>query len=62
MSQQSAEWTAYDELTPRCEKMPKPAGKAMASVFWNAHDIIFIDYLKKEKKSFSYDNLLASAM
>ena len=25
------------------------AGKVLASVFWDAHDILFIDYLEKAK-------------
>ncbi|GFW05264.1 putative DD34D transposase [Trichonephila clavipes] len=45
----SAEWTARDETTPKCGKTQKSAGKVMASVFWDTHAIIFIDYLKKGK-------------
>ncbi|GFV56768.1 mariner transposase [Trichonephila clavipes] len=48
-NRQSAEWTARDEPTPKCGKTQKSAGKVMASVFWNTHVIIFIDYLKKGK-------------
>jgi [histone H3]-lysine36 N-dimethyltransferase SETMAR len=48
-NRQSAEWTARDEVTPKRGKTQKSAGKVMASVFWDAHGIIFIDYLKKGK-------------
>lgn len=30
-------------------KMTLPAKKVMATVFWNARDIIFVDYLEKDK-------------
>lgn len=46
-NRQSAEWTARDEPTPKRGKTQKSAGKVMASVFWDAHGIIFIDYLQK---------------
>ncbi|GFU02053.1 putative DD34D transposase [Trichonephila clavipes] len=48
-NRQSAEWTALDEPTPKSGKTQKSAGKVMASVFWDTHGIILIDYLKKEK-------------
>ena len=48
-NQQSAEWTAHDEPTSKHGKMQRSAGKVMASVFWDAHGIIFIDYLEKGK-------------
>ncbi|GFX60187.1 histone-lysine N-methyltransferase SETMAR [Trichonephila clavipes] len=48
-NRQSAEWTALDEPTPKSGKTQKSAGKVMASVFWDTHRIIFIDYLKKGK-------------
>ncbi|GFT99034.1 putative DD34D transposase [Trichonephila clavipes] len=48
-NRQSAEWTTRDELTPKCGKTQKSSGKVMASVFWDIHVIIFIDYLKKGK-------------
>ncbi|KAF7280580.1 hypothetical protein GWI33_005727 [Rhynchophorus ferrugineus] len=34
---------------PKREKMQQSAGKAKASVFWDAHGIVFIDYLEKER-------------
>ncbi|XP_047139010.1 histone-lysine N-methyltransferase SETMAR-like [Hydra vulgaris] len=48
-NRQSAEWTARDEPTPKRGKIQQSAGKVMASVFWDTHVIIFIDYLKKGK-------------
>ena len=48
-NRQSAEWTARDEPTPKRRKTQKSAGKVLASVFWDTHDIIFVDYLKKGK-------------
>ena len=45
----SAEWTAVGEKRP---KRPKPqmwAGKVMASAFWDAHGVLFIVYLEKDK-------------
>ncbi|GFY35013.1 mariner Mos1 transposase [Trichonephila clavipes] len=48
-NRQSAEWTARDEPTPKRGKTQKSAGKVMASLFWDIHGIIFIDYLKKGK-------------
>lgn len=46
-NRQSAEWTERDEPTPKRGKTQRSAGKVMASVFWDAHGIIFIDYLEK---------------
>lgn len=46
-NRQSAEWTASDEPNPKRGKTQQSAGKVMASVFWDAHGIIFIDYLQK---------------
>ena len=48
-NRQSAEWVARDEPNPTREKTQRSAGKVMASVFWDAHGIIFIDYLEKGK-------------
>lgn len=45
----SAEWTAAGESRPKRPKTQKSAGKIMASVFWDAHGILFIDYLEKNK-------------
>lgn len=46
-NRQSASWTASDEPRPQRPKTQQSAGKVMASVFWDAHGIIFIDYLQK---------------
>ena len=45
----SAEWTAADESRPKRPKTQHWADKVMASVFWDAHGIFFIDYLEKGK-------------
>ena len=45
----SAEWTAAGESRPKRPKPQQWAGKVMASVFWDAHGIVFIDYLEKSK-------------
>ena len=48
----SSEWTAAGEPRPKRPKaQQQSAGKVMASVFWDANGIIFIDYLKKGKPS-----------
>ena len=44
--QQSAEWTA-GKSHPKWPKLQKSAGKVLASVFWDAQGILFIDYLEK---------------
>ena len=46
---QSVEWRAADESRPKRPKTQQSAGKVMASVFWDAHGIIYIDYLEKGK-------------
>ncbi|XP_018349932.1 PREDICTED: histone-lysine N-methyltransferase SETMAR-like [Trachymyrmex septentrionalis] len=46
-NRQSAEWTAAGESRPKRPKTQTSAGKVMASVFWDAHGILFIDYLEK---------------
>ena len=43
----SAAWTAVGENRPKRPKTQQWAGKIMASVFWDAHGILFIDYLEK---------------
>ena len=45
----SAEWAAAGESRPKRPKTQQWAGKVMASVFWDAHGILFIDYLEKGK-------------
>ncbi|XP_025162257.1 histone-lysine N-methyltransferase SETMAR-like [Harpegnathos saltator] len=46
-NRQSAEWTERDEPKPKRGKKQQSTGKVMASVFWDARGIIFIDYLEK---------------
>ncbi|XP_076264859.1 uncharacterized protein LOC143199024 [Rhynchophorus ferrugineus] len=46
-------WTP-DEPAPKPGKTQQSAGKVMASVFWNAHAIIFIDYLEKGRTNSDY--------
>lgn len=48
---QSAEWTVAGEPRPKRPKSQKSASKVMASVFWDAQGILFIDYLEKGKKT-----------
>ena len=45
----SAKWTAAGESRPKRPKTQQCAGKVMASVFCDAHGILFIDYLEKGK-------------
>ena len=45
----SSEWITADESRPKRPKTQQWADKVMASVFWDAHGILFIDYLKKGK-------------
>ena len=47
----SAEWTAAGESRPKRPKTQQWASKVMASVFWNVHGILCIDYLEKSKTS-----------
>ena len=48
-NQQSAEWRAADEIRPKRSKTRTSAGKVLASVFWDALGIWFIDNLEKRK-------------
>ena len=45
----SAEWTAVGEKCPKRPKTQMWAGKVMVSVFWDAHGVLFMDYLEKGK-------------
>jgi len=45
--EQSKQWTEKGESAPKKAKTVPSAGKVMASVFWDARGIIFIDYLQK---------------
>ena len=46
-NQQSAEWTAARESSPKQPKTQTSVGKVLASVFWDAQGILFIAYLEK---------------
>lgn len=48
-NRQSAERLEPDESRPKRPKMQQSAGKILACIFWNACDIIFINYLGKWK-------------
>ena len=43
----SNQWVKPDESAPKRPKTQQSAGKVMASVFWDTHWVIFIDYLEK---------------
>ena len=45
----SSQWTAAGESRPKRLKTQQLADNVMASVFWDAHGIVFIDYLEKGK-------------
>jgi hypothetical protein len=42
-------WTEAGCLAPNKTRLVTSAGKVMATVFWNAEGILFIDYLEKGK-------------
>ena len=46
---QSKKWTAEGEPAPKKAKTVFSAGKVMATVFWDSHGVILIDYLQKGK-------------
>ena len=46
-NRQSDEWTAAGESRPKWPKMQTSAGNVLASIFWDAQGILFIDYLEK---------------
>ncbi|CAH2091412.1 unnamed protein product [Euphydryas editha] len=48
-SRQSSEWTTRDEKNPKRGKTQQWAGKVMAFLFWDAHGIIFTNYVRKVK-------------
>ena len=47
--QQSKQWTEASCSAPKKTRSVPSAEKVMASVFWDAEDILFIDYLEKGK-------------
>ena len=46
---QSMQWKHSTSPAPKKAKVVSSAGKVMASVFWDARGIVFIDYLEKGK-------------
>ena len=46
---QSMQWKHSTSPAPKKAKVVSSAGKVMASVFWDAKGIVFIDYLQKGK-------------
>jgi hypothetical protein len=58
--QQSKQWTEACCSAPKKTGSVPSAGKVMASVFWDAEGILFIDYLEKGKTIIGeyYSNLL----
>jgi histone-lysine N-methyltransferase SETMAR len=58
--QQLKQWTEAGCSAPKKISSVPSAGKVMASVFWNAKDILFIDYVEKGKTITGefYSNLL----
>jgi hypothetical protein len=49
--QQSKQWTEAGCSAPKKTRLVPSAGKVMASVFWDAEDILFVDYLQKGKNN-----------
>ena len=45
----SKQWVKPGESAPKRPKTQRSAEKIMASVFWDAHGVIFIDYLEKRR-------------
>ena len=45
----SAEWRGEGESRPKRPKTQQSAGKVMASVFWDMHGILLIDFLPKSQ-------------
>jgi hypothetical protein len=58
--EQSEQWTEAGCSAPKETRSVPSAGKVMASVFWDAEGILFIDYLEKGKTITreDYSNLL----
>jgi len=58
--QQSKQWREADCSAPKKTRLVPSAGKVIASVFWDAEGILFIDYLEKGKTITGeyYSNLL----
>jgi hypothetical protein len=58
-NRQSAERTECDEPNPKLDNTQRSAGKVMASVFWDARGIKFIDNLRKSQTINSEYNINA---
>ena len=58
MKQQSKQWTSSNKPAPKKVKTIKSAGKMMATVFWDAIDIIHIDYFPSKQTINYYAALL----
>ena len=43
----SKKWVKHCESAPKSPKMQQSTGKVMATVFWDAHEAIFMNYLQK---------------
>ncbi|XP_053949369.1 histone-lysine N-methyltransferase SETMAR-like [Anastrepha ludens] len=48
-NKQSADWLEAGQSRPKRPKTHQSAGKVLASIFWDACGVIFIDYLEKGK-------------
>ena len=48
-NQESAEWKAAGEIHPKWPKTQTSAGKVLASIFWDAQGILFINYREKRR-------------
>ena len=46
-NRQSAQWTVEDENRPERSKTQISVGKVLFTVFWDAHGILFINFLEK---------------
>ena len=45
--ERSKQWVKPGESASKLSKMQQSARKVMASIFWDGHGVIFIDYLEK---------------
>jgi hypothetical protein len=48
--QRSKQWTEFGSSAPKKTRLVPSAGKFMASLFWDAKGISFIDILKRVKQ------------
>ena len=49
-NRQASEWLQADKSRPKPPKTQRSTGKVIASIFRDAHSIIFMDYFGKGKK------------